>query len=181
MKDEEIVRCLQNGKENGLEALIDKYAAYVGTVIRRVILPELSENDVEELASDVFIAVWRSPGKLTGENLRPYLAAAARNKALSRLRTSRQWQPIEEESLSANGDFENEADRHLLAEALSAALKEMEAPDRDILVGTYYYCRSLKETAAELGITEGAAKTRLFRARERLKKILTERGIVYEN
>ena len=101
MKDEEIVRCLQNGKENGLEALIDKYAAYVGTIIRRIILPSMSENDAEELASDVFIAVWRSPGKLTGENLRPYLAAAARNKALSRLRTVRQWQPIEEELLSA--------------------------------------------------------------------------------
>ena len=141
----------------------------------------MSENDVEELASDVFIAVWRSPGKLTGENLRPYLAAAARNKALSRLRTVRQWQPIEEDFLTADGDFEDEADRHLLAEALSDALEELEAPDREILVVTYYYCRSLKETAAELDITEGAAKTRLFRARERLKKILTERGIVYES
>ncbi|MCH5192543.1 MAG: RNA polymerase sigma factor [Oscillospiraceae bacterium] len=181
MKDEEIVRCLQNGKENGLEALIDKYAAYVGTIIRRIILPSMSESDAEELASDVFIAVWRDPGKLTGKNLRPYLAAAARNKALSRLRTAKQWQPIEDELLTAEGDFEKETDRRLLADALSAALEEMEASDREILVVTYYYCRSLKETAFGLGITEGAAKTRLFRARERLKKILTERGIVYED
>ncbi|MDE6745451.1 MAG: RNA polymerase sigma factor, partial [Oscillospiraceae bacterium] len=42
-------------------------------------------------------------------------------------------------------------------------------------------CRTLKETAEELKITEEAAKTRLFRARSRLKKILTERGIVYED
>lgn len=181
MKDDEIVRALKNGREDGLEALIDKYASYVGTIIRRIILPSMSENDAEELAADVFIAVWRNPKKLTGDNLRPYIAAAARNKALSCLRTAKQWHPIEEELITADGDFENEADRRLLAEALSAALKEMEAPDREILVGTYYYCRSLKETAFELGITEGAAKTRLFRARERLKKILTERGIVYEN
>ena len=181
MKDNEIVHLLQGGKERGLEALIDKYAAYVGTIIRRIILPFMSENDVEELSADVFIAVWKNPGNLTAGNLRSYLASAARNKALSRIRTAKQWDPIDEESLTAAGNFETEADRLLLAEALSAALNEMEAPDREILIGTYYYCRSLKESAAELGITEGAAKTRLFRARERLKKILTERGFVYES
>ena len=181
MKDDEILRLLQSGKERGLEALIDKSAAYVGTIIRRIILPSMSENDAEELTADVFMAIWRDPRKLTAENLKPYLAAAARNKALSRLRTAKQWQPIDEEFLTAEGDFESESDKRLLAEALSAALSEMEASDREILIGTYYYCHSLKESAAELGITEGAAKTRLFRARERLKKILTERGFVYES
>ena len=181
MKDDDILHLLKGGKECGLEALIDQYAAYVGTIIRRIILPAMSENDAEELAADVFVAVWRNSSSLTAQNLKSYLAAAARNKALSRLRTAKQWQPIDEEFLTAEGDFESEADKRLLAEALSAALNEMEAPDREILIGTYYYCRSLKESAAELGITEGAAKTRLFRARERLKKILTERGIVYES
>lgn len=182
MNDKEIVRLLKGGKVRGLEALVDKYAAYVGTVIRRIVLPALSESDAEELAADVFTAMWRNPKTLTAENLRPYLASAARNKALSRLRTARQWQPLDDdEFLTAAGDIENEADKRLLAEALAAALAELEDPDRDILVRTYYYCKSLKETAGELGITEGAAKTRLFRARARLKKILTERGIVYED
>lgn len=77
--------------------------------------------------------------------------------------------------------YENETDRRLLAEALSEAMGQLEDSDREILASTYYYCRTLKETAEELGITENAAKTRLFRARARLKKILTERGIVYED
>ena len=181
MDDKEIVRRLKSGDVRGLEGLIDKYAAYIGTIIRRIVLPVLSESDAEELAADVFTAVWRSPKMLTAENLKPYLAAAARNKALSRLRSSRQWQPLEDELLSVSSDIENEADKRLLAEALSNALEEMESSDRDILVRTYYYCRTLKETAEELKITEGAAKTRLFRARTRLKKILMERGFVYED
>ena len=181
MNDNEIVRLLQNGNELGLEAIIDKYAAYIGTIIRRIILPALSENDVEELAADVFISVWRSPVSLSAENLKSYLAATARNKALSRLRTVRKFEPIDDEYLTASGDLESETDKRLLGEALAAALAEMEASDREILIGTYYYCKSLKETAFGLGITEGAAKTRLFRARERLKKILTERGIIYES
>lgn len=181
MNDKEIVRLLKSGRERGLEALIDKYAAYAGAVIRRIILPELSESDVEELAADVFTAIWRSPQKLTGENLKPYLAAAARNKALSRLRKRRDTPIDDDEFIAADVDFENEADRRLLAAELAAAMAELESPDRDILTAVYYCCRTLKETAEALGITEGAAKTRLFRARSRLKKILTERGIVYED
>lgn len=181
MQDKEAVRLLKSGKVGGLEAIIEKYAAYVGTIIRRIVLPALSESDVEELSADVFTAVWRNPDSVTADNLRPYLAAAARNKALSRLRTLKEWQPLEDEFITAEGDIENETDKRLLAAALAAALEELEVSDREILVDTYYYCRPLKETAAKLEITETAAKTRLFRARNRLKKILTERGIAYED
>lgn len=181
MQDKEIVRLLKSGKVRGLEALMNKYAAYVGTIIRRIVLPALSESDVEELSADVFTAVWRNPTSVTADNVKSYLAAAARNKALSRLRTLKEWQPLEDEFITAEGDIENETDKRLLAEALSASMELLESSDREILVETYYYCRPLKETAANLGITETAAKTRLFRARSRLKKILTERGIVYED
>lgn len=179
MQDKEAVRLLKSGKVKGLEALIEKYAAYVSTVIRRIVLPALSESDIEELSADVFTAVWRNPNSVTADNIKSYLAAAARNKALSRLRTLKEWQPPDDEFLSV-ADVESEADKRLLAEALASALEELESSDREILVETYYYCRQLKETAAKLEITENAAKTRLFRARNRLKKILTERGIVYE-
>lgn len=181
MQDKEIVRLLKSGKVKGLEALIEKYAAYVGTIIRRIVLPALSESDVEELSADVFTAVWRKPASVTADNIRPYLAAAARNKALSRMRTQKEWQPLEDEFITAEGDIENETDKRLLAEALAASMELLESSDREILTETYYYCRPLKETAAKQGITENAAKTRLFRARSRLKKILTERGIVYED
>lgn len=181
MNDEEIVCRLKKGDVSGLESLIDKYAAYAGTIIRRIVLPSLSENDAEEIAADVFTAVWRNPKMLTAENLKPYLAAAARNKSLSRLRSEKTRQPLEDEYITAEGDIESETDKRLLAEELAAALEELESSDREILENTYYYCRPLKETAAKLHITEGAAKTRLFRARSRLKKILTERGFVYED
>lgn len=49
MQDKEAVRMLKSGKVKGLEALIEKYAAYVSTVIRRIVLPALSESDIEEL------------------------------------------------------------------------------------------------------------------------------------
>lgn len=180
MNDKEAVRLLKSGKVKGLEALIEKYAAYVSTVIRRIVLPALSESDIEELSADVFTAVWRNPNSVTADNVKSYLAAAARNKALSRLRALKEWQPPDDEFLSV-ADVESEADKRLLSEALASALEELENSDREILVETYYYCRPLKETAAKLEITENAAKTRLFRARSRLKKILTERGIVYED
>ena len=101
MQDKEIVRLLKSGKVRGIESLMDKYAAYVGTIIRRIVLPALSESDVEELSADVFTAVWRNPTSVTADNIKSYLAAAARNKALSRLRTIKEWQPLEDELFTA--------------------------------------------------------------------------------
>ncbi len=181
MKDDDIVTRIKNKDVRGLEELIRRYGNYVGSVIRRVILPSLSESDAEELTADVFTAVWKRSERLTGENLKSYLAAAARNKAVSRLRTVREVLPLDEEIAVPDGSFENETDRRLLAEALKSALEAMEPSDRKILTDVYYYCRSVREVAEEAGISETAAKTRLFRARGRLKKILTERGFVYEN
>lgn len=181
MTDKGIVRSIQNGNVRGLEELMNKYAAYVGTIVRRMVLPSLSESDAEEITADVFVSMWRNPDQLTAENLKSYLAATARNRSMSRLRSAKQFQPLDEEVLEVRGDVEKEVDRRLLARALAEALAEMERSDRDILVNTYYYCHSLKEIAAEWEITEGAAKTRLFRARSRLKKILMKRGIVYED
>lgn len=71
MNDKETVRILKSGKVNGLEFLIDKYYAYVGTIIRRIVLPVLSESDVEELAADVFAAVWKSSKVITAEDVDP--------------------------------------------------------------------------------------------------------------
>lgn len=161
MQDKEAVRLLKSGKVKGLEVLIEKYAAYVSTVIRRIVLPALSESDIEELSADVFTAVWRNPTSVTAENIKSYLAAAARNKALSRLRTLKEWQPPDDEFLSVD-DVESEADKRLLSETLASAFEELENSDREILVETYYYCRPLKETAAKLEITETRQKHVFF-------------------
>jgi len=49
------------------------------------------------------------------------------------------------------------------------ALQTLPATDRAILVARYWEDRSVGETAADLGLTEGAVRTRAKRALERLR------------
>lgn len=181
MTDEEIIGMLRRKKAKGLDALIDRYGRYICTIIKRIIMPELSEQDAEELTADVFVAVWKNPQRLTADNIRKYLAAVARNKAISRMRTYRSNLQLDSELFVSDDDVEFETERVITSEKLLSALNDMDTDDKMLLIQTYYYCRPLSETAITLGITECAAKTRLFRARKKLKNILEERGITNEN
>ena len=58
MQDKALIRRLKAQDENALKELIAGYSAYVTTIIRNVGRTAFAESDVEELAADVFIAVW---------------------------------------------------------------------------------------------------------------------------
>ena len=54
MKEATALLRLQHGKEDALAWFIDRYSSYVCTVIRYIIGGSMTEEDVEETASDVF-------------------------------------------------------------------------------------------------------------------------------
>lgn len=168
-------------KPEGLQALMATYQAYVGTIIRNITRSSLSEQDVEELTADTFFAVWQTTDKLQAGKVRAYLAAIARNKAKSRLRSLSETIPLEEEAiLLETADLEQEVEHTLLSEALQDTITTLSATDRDILIRYYYYYQRIPEIAEELQLSVSAVKVRLHRARKKLKQLLIERGYVYE-
>ncbi|WP_457034327.1 sigma-70 family RNA polymerase sigma factor [Kitasatospora sp. P5_F3] len=56
--------------------------------------------------------------------------------------------------------------------AMLAALAELSAKDRTVLVLRYWEDRSVEETAQLIGISVGSVRTRSLRARQRMKQIL---------
>ena len=82
MKDRELTRLLQAHPEEGLEAAMLEYAPLVKGILCRI-LPQ-NPCDREECMADVFVALWRNAAKLeaTRTPLRPWLAVAARNRAI---------------------------------------------------------------------------------------------------
>lgn len=181
MRESRLITLLQLQKPKGLQALISTYQAYVGTIIRNITRSSLSEQDVEELTADTFFAVWQTTDKLQAGKVRAYLAAIARNKAKSRLRSLSETIPLEEEAiLLETADLEQEVEHTLLSEALQDTITTLSATDRDILIRYYYYYQRIPEIAEELQLSVSAVKVRLHRARKKLKQLLIERGYVYE-
>ena len=83
----QLIRRLRRGELSALEAVIERYTPYVSAVIRNQLCSFSRDEDVEELAADVFLALWNHRNRLTTEHLRGFLGTVARNRARSFLRS----------------------------------------------------------------------------------------------
>ena len=172
MDENSALQALCAGDEAALMWFIDRYTAYVATIINNMLLPRLTAADAEEAAADVFLALWKNAPRIKPGGVRAYLGGIARNKAL---RSLREELPLEEDVLSIPGPGPDEAlTERELAERTRRAVELMPEPDREIFLRHYYYCQGVADIALALDMNANTVKTRLRRGRERLRKELAE-------
>jgi RNA polymerase sigma-70 factor (ECF subfamily) len=149
-----------------------------------------NESEAEDASQDTVIKVYQNLNKFRGDSqFRTWVLSIARNEGLGRLRKTRSRR---EDSLEAGTD-EQTGDytpavltswREVPSEALEQ--KELGALLRQAIDGLPEIYRNIvllrdieemdvRETAAALGITEGAVKVRLHRARALLQRELAPR------
>jgi RNA polymerase sigma-70 factor (ECF subfamily) len=138
----------------------------------------LTHEDIEEIASDVFLALWENADKMKRENLKAYLGAIARNKALNKLRKRSDSLPLDEVITVLECD---DSPEELLIseeerEAMESAVLAMQAPDREIFLRYYYHAETAEMVALHMGLSEAAVKHRLIRGREKLRKSIMKEG-----
>lgn len=164
---------LQHGSQEALAWFIDKYTPYVCTVIRCIIGGSMSEADVEEAASDVFLVLWENPERVTLSTLRPWLGGVARNKARQKLRERGMTLSLDEDLLIVDeADPEQTLEREDRDRTVRAAVLAMEPTDREIFLRYYYHCQPVAVIARELGTPASTVKSRLRRGREKLRAAL---------
>lgn len=123
----------------------------------------------EDVTQDAFLAFLRAPERFdkTRGPVRTYLFAIARNLALKRWRDYRGEEQIEDaEGFSLPGSSLE------TAAAVSEAVAALAPLQREALILFEYEGLSLEEIAAVVAADCGTVKSRLHRARERLKRIL---------
>ncbi len=175
MDERTLIQKLNRHSRGALDQAVSRYTPYVSAVLLRALAGRACREDVEELCADVFVALWTHADTLDPEQgLRPWLAAVARNKATDRLRRSRPGVPIPEDAPDPSPGPEELAQRRDQSARLWAAVDALEEPDRTLFLRYYYEEDKLKTIAAELGLSETAAKQRLFRGRKALKAVLQE-------
>ena len=88
MADEaKLLAQIKKGEERAIDRAVGLYTPYLSTVLYNM-ASNLSKEDTEEIVSDVFFALWKNAKyiDLNKGTVRSYLAAAARNFALKRLK-----------------------------------------------------------------------------------------------
>lgn len=175
MDERALVKKLNRGSRSALDAAVKRFTPYVSAVILRALAGRACREDVEELCADVFVALWaNAPGLDPEHGLRPWLAAVARNKATDWLRRCRPTTPIPDNAPDPAPGPEELAQRREQSARLWAAVDGLDEPDRTLFLRYYYEGDKLKTIAAELGLSQTAAKQRLFRGRKALKAALQE-------
>ena len=185
MEDRILIRGLKNGNQKSLEKLMDKYYNYVFTIIYNIVGKFATIEDIEEIAADVFVKLWKNRKSLDSKykGIKAYLASISRNTAINYLKAKNYMElPLEEDFLilETDGVEEEILDREL-SKILNQCIEELEEPDREIIIRYYFYYEKVKDIGVELNMNESTVKTKLFRSRKKLKDMLMEGGFYSEN
>jgi len=168
--DAEAVALVLAGDRSGAAYLIEQYQMDVYTTSLRILA---NPADAEDVTQDTFLAAFeRMSTYRPGQALSPWLRAIARNRAIDVLR--RRARAPELELPPAAGSVEKIALDRLEAARVRAALNRLPGRDRALLVLRYWEDQPVESVAYSLGMSEGAARVALLRARRALSTLLIE-------
>lgn len=137
-------------------------------------------EDVRDLIATIWSKAYASCGRLEKEeDFSRWIAVISRNCCIDHLRRARRQVSLEtvpeQELASPDTTLQGHLDRDRSA-ALQQGLAMLSSEDRLIIVAHHIRGESLEAISRQLGISAGAAKVKLFRAREKLRDALLRAG-----
>lgn len=179
----EAVRVLEGGSVGGrsdageelIEALYREHAGQLFAVALRL---TGDRGRAGEVVQETFLRAWQHPEALDGRqgSVRAWLFTVARNVVTDLWRRDAARPRIAEQSADTlAGD--DELDRAVESWQVADALRGLSADHRTVLFHAFYCGRSVRETAAALGVPAGTVKSRTFYALRALRLALEEMGI----
>ena len=159
--DERLVALVRDGHDPAFTAVVERYRGELSRYATRLVGESRAEDVVQQAFVNAHGAMTSSDSDL---QLRPWLYRIVHNAALNALRAARRTDELDER-LAAAATVEHSVEtRERLREAL-AAIAMLPEPQRDALVLQAVEGRSHEEIAAALGVTAGAARQHVHRAR----------------
>ena len=183
MQDEKIVELYWDRNEAAIRETQDKYSKYLHKIAYNILS---DQEDCKESVNDTYLAAWNSIPPQKPNVLSAYLAKLTRRISIDMLRKRNREKRIPSEysvslneldtDISSGNTTEADFEITLLANVINNFLRELPENARNLFVGRYYFCDSLKDVSRYCGVSESKAKNTLFRVRQNLKKHLEKEG-----
>jgi RNA polymerase sigma-70 factor (ECF subfamily) len=178
--DVRLMRLIGRGDTIALQELIEKHQALVAGTVARMLG---SNSDVEDIAQQVFIRVWKSARRYVPRaKFTTWLLKITRNLVFNELRCQRHAHvplggtgaedpPLKDETQSPPDASLLEAD---LQQTIEGAILQLPEAQRMALVLRRYEQLSYEQIAEVLDLSVPAVKSVLFRARTELRSRLSK-------
>ena len=175
--DETLMTMLQQKELAALEALYDRHHRLVLALAHRVLG---DRETAEDIVQETFLTAWRQAAVYSQERgrVRGWLLSIARNRAIDRLRRTRNVRQIDEVSDSLvdqrSANLEEAIDEKARRERLRQALAVLSADQREAVELAYYGGLTHQEISQRTGAPLGTVKGRMRLAMEKLRLALAD-------
>lgn len=175
--DVELLRAVGDARTEALHLLHRRHAPWIrARLARRCADPDV----VDAAVQDTFVAVWRSAHRYTEAdvNAAAWLWTIAIRRLVSTLRTpAHRWLAGPVADVTGHAGSAASAEELVLLGVehgdVGAALARLSPELRAVIQANILDGLTVREAAVLLGVPEGTAKTRLMRAKARLREYLT--------
>ena len=185
MEDGAIVALYWERNESAIRETSDKYGRYLMKIAWNILA---DREDAEESVNDTYLHAWNAMPPHRPHVLSTFLGRITRHLSIDIYRKrhsvkrggSEYALSLDELSdcVPGEGSPEEAVGAKELAGHINGFLRDLAPEARQLFIRRYYYFDPLAEAAAALGMTEGRAKTLLFRTRRKLKEYLEREGYV---
>ncbi len=180
--NKEAEKCLKSNSSLDMEEIINSYNSYIYTIIKNSID---SNEDIEEILSDVYVALWQNREKIDlTTDLKPYLIGITRNLIKKKYRSLEkniptfdiyEFENVIESKIDISQIIENSEKKQIMLKTIND-LKEYE---KEIFTLYYYDNKKIKEISEYMRISITKVKVTLHRVRKKIKKELKKGGYSY--
>ena len=169
--DIELFAALKSKKQAAEASFAELYSRYSQRVFAYCLRITGSHDDAKDIFQETFLKFYQSAqGAKLIDNVPGFLLTIARNLCLNYKRDQKSNLRIEDFVLTAN---DRGYDQKEMMQVISSALELLEFEHREAFILRQYHGLDYNEIALITGDTVTAVKNRVWRAKEKLKEILT--------
>ena len=170
MVSRELLEACRRGDPGAFEELVERTHRQVYTLAYRLVG---DRQEAEDVAQEAYLRAYRSLRGFRGDSrFETWMYRIVSNVAMTHLRRRKRFGDLMVDEREAPDPEVRPTDELVERDELKRALDALPVGQRTVVVLKDVYGLSCQEIGDQIGVSEGAVKVRLHRARRRLKELI---------